>query len=100
MMRERHEAAVLAGLMLLLVWYVSLPCDGIMFDALHGDAQTASDHGPQVLSCEDAGIYCHFGAANIMEEMAEIVVYLVVPSVIICKMFMAMRNELWSNVGY
>ncbi len=100
MTTEGYETIILGGTMLLLVWYISLPYDNVMFDVLQKETTQHTSDGHVLQASSDtteAGLY---SVSNIIERITEIAVYFVVPFAILYKMFLTVKRELRLNVWY
>ena len=98
---ERYETIILGGTMLLLVWYISLPYDNVMFGVWQKETtQYTRDGGILKRSLDTTKKSDMYSVDNIIERITEISVYFVVPFVILYKMFVTIKRELRLNVGY
>ena len=100
---ESYEITILVGMLMLLVWYNTLPYDSAMFDVWHNKAKQPSrdNHILQKPSMTRISEKTNpFNIGYIVEEIAKIVVYFVTPSLILYKMLTVVKRELKFNIGY
>ncbi|GEM_PF-6933138 len=99
-----YETIILAGTMLLLVWCIRLPYDTVMFDGWNvKTVQSPNSHDLQTSIGTTRPITENdypYNIVNIMEEIAKIAVYLLIPSVILYKMLISVKKELKFSLGY
>jgi|SRR5689334_11682678 len=96
---EGYETIILAGVMMLLVWYVSLPYDNVLFNAWDNTAnQTPRNnhlqnpvHKTRTIVEQVNNLY---NIDYIIEGIAKTIVYFVFPAMILYKMFITVKKEL------
>lgn len=100
-----YETVILAGTMLLLVWYVSLPYDNAMFNVWNDEANQHAREGQGLET--SIGVtgpivekMAPYDIGYVIEEAAKISVYFAIPSAIVCKMLVVVRRELRLNAAY
>jgi hypothetical protein len=100
---EGYETIILVGIMMLIVWYDSLPYDNVLFDVWDNVTKQVQRHNHDFQNPLHATrtiveqVDNHFNIGYIMEGIAKIVVYVVVPVTILYKMFIIVKRELRFN---
>ena len=90
---EGYETIILGGMMLLLVWYISLPYDNVMFEVWQKETAQPTRDGYALQTYSDTTKISLY-SVNIIEGITKIAVYFVVPSAILYKMFLTVKREL------
>ena len=87
---EGYETIILAGMMMLLVWYVSLPYDNVLFNGWDNTIKQTTTIVEQVDNL--------YNMDYITEGIAKIMVYFGVPAIILYKMFITVKRELQFSI--
>ena len=97
-----YEITILVGMMMLLVWYNSLPYDNAVFNAWDDKTKQSArgDHILQNPSMSRISGRTDLYIRHLVEEITKIAVYFAVPSVILYKMFIIVKRELGFNLWY
>ena len=104
MTMEGYETIILAGMMMLLVWYISLPYVNVLFGAWHNASKQSQTYNHDFQNplrttrtiVEE--VDNHFNIGYIIEGIAKIAVYFIVPASILYKMFLTVKRELRFNL--
>jgi len=100
---EGYETVILVGIMMLIVWYDSLPYDSVLFDAWDNATKQVQRHNHDFQNPLHTTrtiveqVDNHLNIGYIMEGIAKIVVYVVVPAIILYKVFRIVKRELRFN---
>ena len=100
---EGYETIILAGMMMLLVWYISLPYDNVLFNVWdNATKQNTRDNRDLQNPIQTITIVEQMGNLGnigyIIEGITKTIVYFVVPAIIIYKMFITVKRELQFNI--
>ena len=101
---DGYETIILAGIMLLTVWYISLPYDNVLFDAWNITTNQGSrgNHDPQnplpMTRTIVEQVDKLYNIGYITEGIVKIITYFAIPSTILFKMFITVKRELQFNL--
>jgi|SRR5579864_7360650 len=101
---EGYETIVLAGMMMLLVWYISLPYDNVLFNIWDNTANKdpRGNHDLQyplhTTGTKVEQVDNLFNIGYIIEGIAKTIVYFAVPVTVLYKMFITVKRELQFNI--
>ena len=100
---EGYETSILVGMILLVVWYNSLPYDNTAFtawDNRESNPPIVANHLQKPSMTRLPETTDPYNIGIIVEEISKIVVYFVVPFIILYKMFLITIRELRFKIWY